>query len=166
MTARIRLVFGFVLALVLTAATLLVGRADQANTQTRLTPSEIANLVQSGPGAGTSGVAGIRTTVLEGDPTKAGLYTIRLSVPANTRIEAHSHKDDRSATVVSGTWALGYGVRHDAKALKSLPPGSFYTEPPGVMHFAQTAAEPVVLHITGYGPTDTIYAQKPPATGK
>jgi uncharacterized RmlC-like cupin family protein len=164
MTPRTRLVF--VLTLALSAASFLVGRADQGKAQTRLTPSEIANLAQLGPGAGTSGVAGIRTTVLEGDPTKAGLYTIRLSVPANTRIEAHSHKDDRSATVVSGTWALGYGDRHDAKALKSLPPGSFYTEPPGVMHFAQTAAEPVILHITGYGPTDTIYAQKPPATGK
>jgi hypothetical protein len=47
----------------------------------------------------------------------------------------------------------------DAKALKPLPPGSFYTEPPRRLHFAQTAAEAVVVHITGYGPTDTTYAQ-------
>ncbi|MGH6814981.1 MAG: alpha/beta fold hydrolase, partial [Hyphomicrobiaceae bacterium] len=138
-------------------------RSGQGSAPSRLTPREIADLAQVGAGAGTSGVAGIRTTVLEGDPTKTGLYTIRLNVPANTRIEAHSHRDDRSATVVTGTWYLGYGDRFDATALKALPPGSFYTEPPGRMHFAQTTAEPVVVHITGYGPTDTTYAQTPPA---
>lgn len=31
-------------------------------------------------------------------------------VPANTTIPAHSHRDDRMATVVSGTWQFGYGV--------------------------------------------------------
>ena len=155
MPFRIRLV----VALVLCVSTLIVAQASQGTAGRRLTPREIADLVQVGPGAGTSGVAGIRTTVLEGDPTKTGLYTIRLHVPAKTRIEAHSHRDDRSATVVSGTWYLGYGDRFDPKALKALPPGSFYTEPPGRLHFAQTAAEPVVVHITGYGPTDTTYAQ-------
>jgi quercetin dioxygenase-like cupin family protein len=146
------------LALVVSLATVMVAQANQGSPERRLTPRELAELAQSGPGAGTSGVAGIRTTVLEGDPTKTGLYAIRLHVPANTRIEAHSHRDDRSATVVSGTWNFGYGDRFDAKALKALPPGSFYTEPPGRWHFAQTGAEPVLLHITGYGPTDTIYA--------
>jgi len=138
-----------------------VGRANQGSSGSRLTPREIADLPQSGTGPGTSGAAGISTTVLEGDPTKAGLYTIRLSIGANARIEAHSHRDDRSATVISGTWYFGYGDRFDATALKALPPGSFYTEPGGRMHFAQTAAEPVVVHITGYGPTDTKYAQPP-----
>ena len=37
-------------------------------------------------GAGTSGVAGIRTTVMSGDPTQDDPYTIRLSVAANTKI--------------------------------------------------------------------------------
>jgi hypothetical protein len=30
-------------------------------------------------------------------------------VPAHTRIAAHSHRDDRVATVISGTWDIGYG---------------------------------------------------------
>ena len=41
-------------------------------------------------GAGTSGVGGIRTTVMSGDPTQDGPHTIRLSVPANTKIQAHT----------------------------------------------------------------------------
>jgi hypothetical protein len=39
-----------------------------------------------------------------------------------------------------------------------LLPGSFYTEPAGVMHFARTDSEPAVVYIYGYGPTDTKYA--------
>ena len=100
-------------------------------------------------------MAGIRTTVLSGDPTKPGLYTIRLFVPGNMRIEAHVHRDQRSAVVVSGHWSIGYGDRFDASALKVLPPGSFYTEPAQTPHFARTGAEPVVVYISGVGPTDT-----------
>lgn len=125
--------------------------------QIRLTPAEIAGLKATGAGAGTSGVSGISTRVLKGDPTKPGLYTIELRVPANTRIEAHTHPDDRVVTVVSGIWSFGYGDRFDAKALKALPPGSFYSEPPNVAHFAHTGRTPVLVHITGYGPTGTHY---------
>ena len=32
---------------------------------------------------------------------------------------------------------------------------NFYTEPPGVEHFAKTGNEPVVLQISGNGPTGT-----------
>jgi uncharacterized RmlC-like cupin family protein len=125
--------------------------------QIRLTPGEIAAKEHGGAGAGTSGVAGIQTTVLLGDPSKPGLYTIRVRVPPNTRIQAHMHRDDRSAIVVSGTWYFGYGGVANDKATKSLPPGSFYTEPGGVAHFALTRSKPVVVYITGYGPTDTVY---------
>ena len=125
--------------------------------QLRLTAGEIAAKEAGGAGAGTSGVAGIQTTVLLGDPTKPGLYTIRLSIPANTTIQAHTHRDDRSAIVMSGTWYFGYGSVANAAATKPLPPGSFYSEPGGVAHFALTRAEAVVVYITGFGPTNTVY---------
>ena len=95
--------------------------------------------------------------MLLGDPSKAGFYAIVLSVPPNTKIPAHSHRDDRIATVVSGTWRFGYGGRFDEQALKSLPPGSVYSEPGGAAHFAETTSEPVLVQISGYGPTDTNY---------
>jgi quercetin dioxygenase-like cupin family protein len=125
--------------------------------QIRLTPKEITAREAGGAGAGTSGVAGIQTTVLLGDPTKPGLYTIRLSIPPNTTIQAHTHRDDRSAIVMSGTWYFGFGSVANAAATKALPPGSFYTEPGGVAHFALTRAQPVAVYITGFGPTNTIY---------
>jgi pimeloyl-ACP methyl ester carboxylesterase/quercetin dioxygenase-like cupin family protein len=127
--------------------------------QQRLTPADVAGLSHGAAGAGTSGLERIETTVLLGDPTKPGVYTMALYIPANTVILAHTHRDDRVATVVSGTWYFGYGTRRDPAVLKSLPTGSFYTEPAGEPHFAETKAEPVTVYITGYGPTDTIYVE-------
>jgi len=127
----------------------------------RLTPADAAALPSHEAGSGTSGVTGIRTTVLAGDATATGPYTIRLVVPANTRIQAHTHRDDRHAVVVAGTWYFGYGSAADSSLEKALPPGSFYNEPAGVAHFAETRSEPVTVYITGYGPTDTKYLNPP-----
>jgi uncharacterized RmlC-like cupin family protein len=124
----------------------------------RLTPEELrAQAASRAVAAGTSAVGGIRTSFVTGDPKSPGIYTIMLQIPANTTIAAHSHPDDRVATVVSGTWHFGYGERFDAEKLRALPPQSYYTEPPAIAHFARTGAEPVVLLITGYGPTGTSY---------
>jgi pimeloyl-ACP methyl ester carboxylesterase/quercetin dioxygenase-like cupin family protein len=125
--------------------------------EVRLTPNEIDAQSKTAGGAGTSGVAGAQTSTLKGDPEKQGLYTIVLRIPANTRIEAHDHPDDRSATVVSGTWYFGFGSQFDEGKLKALPPGSFYAEPPNEPHFARTGAVPVVVQISGIGPTGTHY---------
>jgi uncharacterized RmlC-like cupin family protein len=126
----------------------------------RLTPSEFKFPQQGNPGTGSSGVRGIQTVVLKGDPNETGVYTIMLRVPPHTQIAAHSHRDDRVATVVSGTWRIGYGDKFEESKLKALPPGSFYTEPPGRNHFAETADEPVVVQITGFGPSSTEYVDK------
>jgi hypothetical protein len=61
------------------------------------------------------------------------------------------------ATVVSGEWHFGYGTHFEANSLKGLPPGSVYSEPGGLNHFAQTGDDSVVVQISGYGPTDTRY---------
>jgi quercetin dioxygenase-like cupin family protein len=150
----------------LTAIPMLLAAAlaiAQAPGELRLTSAEVAARAQSAAGAGTSGVATIRTTVLSGDPTKPGLYSLRLTVPPNTSIAAHTHRDERTAVVVAGTWFFGYGLAADQAALKALPAGSFYTEPAGVAHFAMTNDEPVEIVITGYGPSDTQYVD--PANG-
>jgi uncharacterized RmlC-like cupin family protein len=123
-----------------------------------VTPAEVAWPATTTGGAGTSGASGIQTVVLQGDPTKPGLYTLRLKAAPGMRIQAHSHRDNRSAIVVSGTWYFAYGRQFDEKALKALPAGSFYTEPGGVDHFAMTKDE-VVIQITGYGPSSTTYVE-------
>jgi pimeloyl-ACP methyl ester carboxylesterase len=128
----------------------------------RVTPGEF-KFPGGAPGTGTSGVSGIRTVALKGDPDRAGLYTIMLRIPAHTRIAAHVHRDDRVATVVSGTWYIGYGDSFSGAALKALPAGSFYTEPSDRSHFAETRDSDVIVQITGVGPSSTRYID--PASG-
>jgi pimeloyl-ACP methyl ester carboxylesterase/uncharacterized RmlC-like cupin family protein len=123
----------------------------------RFTPAEYKFPQLGNPGTGSSGIRGIETVVLKGNPNQAGLYTIMLRVPAHTRIASHSHRDDRVATVISGTWHIGYGDQFNEAKLKALPPGSFYTEPPSRNHFAETGSEAVVVQITGFGPSSTEY---------
>ena len=123
----------------------------------RMTPDEVRTN-QTGSGqVGSSLLPGVSSKVLTGDPAGTGFYTIVLFVPARTTIPAHSHRDDRMATVISGTWQFGYGDRFDEGALKTLPPGSVYSEPGGANHFARTGSEPVLVQISGVGPTDTRY---------
>jgi len=130
----------------------------------RMTPAEIAasaNTLDNNQ-IGSSGLEGVHTKVLFGNPEKAGYYAILLFVPAHTTIQAHSHRDDRVATVVSGEWHFGYGDHFDAQLLKALPPGSVYSEPGGRKHnhFARTDATDVIVEISGYGPTDTVYFER------
>jgi hypothetical protein len=128
----------------------------RSNGELRVTPGEF-KFPEGAPGIGTSGVSGIRTVVLKGDPNRAGLYTIMLRIPAHTPIAPRVHQDDRVATVVSGTWYIGYGDSFSSDALKALPAGSFYTEAAGRSHFAETRDTDVVVQITGVGPSSTRY---------
>ncbi len=71
----------------------------------------------------------------------------------------------RTAVEVAGVWYFGYGAVANAAAEKSMPAGSFYTEPGGVAHFAETKADSVLVYITGNGPTDTVYVKASDAPG-
>jgi uncharacterized RmlC-like cupin family protein len=144
-----------VVAVVL-AAIAASGYVVAQNRGAMIRPGEVPWPAAAAGGTGTSGAAGIQTVVLKGDPTKAGLYTLMLRIAPNVRIEAHSHRDDRVGTVIKGTWYFGYGDRFNATALEGLEAGSFYTEPPGVAHFAMTKDE-VILQVSGMGPSSTTY---------
>lgn len=143
----------------LSAAAVDAPAADPATARRILTPAQIARLAPVPAGPGTSGVASIRMTVLYGNPTASGPYTIALDVPPGVRIKPHTHRDPRSVVVVRGAWRFGYGTSLDDRALTTLGPGSFYTEPAGEAHFATTGAAGATVYISGWGPTDTHYLE-------
>ena len=132
---------------------------QQRDLRTRLTPAEVDAVQTEVAGAGTSGLPAVTTRVLFGDPTKPGLYTIELRIAPSTTIQAHTHRDTRTAVVLDGVWYFGYGPRNEPSLEKGLERGSFYTEPAGQSHFARTGSEGATVAITGYGPTDTVYAK-------
>ena len=124
----------------------------------RLTPQEIKALRSTGGHApGSSDLPAVQVIVIYGDPSVAGLYTILLKVAPNTKIPAHLHPDERVGTVVAGTWYFGYGDKFSEDKLKKLPPGSVYTEDKNINHFAMTGKDPVIVALTGYGPSGVTY---------
>lgn len=100
-------------------------------------------------------VAGTEVVNLVGDATKPEAYVLRIRFPPNFKIQPHSHPEERQYTIISGTWYVAWGNQPDESNLKALPAGSVYTEPANVPHFVLTKAEPVIVQITGVGPTAT-----------
>ncbi|WP_342362753.1 cupin domain-containing protein [Terrarubrum flagellatum] len=100
---------------------------------------------------------GTQTTVLHGNPGKPGLYTVRLKIPANSKMPVHSHPDERVRVIISGTYYSALGDKVDASKLLSFSPGTFSHVPPKVWQFAETRDEEVIFEITGIGPTGIDY---------
>jgi len=120
------------------------------------TPTELSAVQPTG-GAGGSGNSKVQVVTILGDASKPGVYSQLLKVGPGAQIPAHHHAGDRVGTVLQGTWHFGFGRKFDKDKLKTLPVGSVYTEPTNEPHFAMTGSEPVIVLITGTGPTDTVY---------
>jgi aldose sugar dehydrogenase len=127
-----------------------VAEVQTPEPQIRMTPGDIQALAQKNPPR-----PGLASVTLNGDSTQPGVYSVQVTLPAHTTVPPHTHRDNRTVYVVSGTLYVGYGVIRDPSALKTLPPGSYYTEPALTPHYTETRDDPVVIVITGVGPSDT-----------
>ena len=122
------------------------------------TPQELSVTQSASKTVGVSQVSGQSATMLYGDPTKPGLYTVLLRLEPHKRIMPLSHPDSRFVTVLSGSFYIGWGDTYDETRLKALSAGGIYTEPANANHFGETRDEPALVAITGYGPSGTTYA--------
>ncbi len=100
--------------------------------------------------------AGAKFIVLQGDPGKAGVYTIRLQVPSGYRIPPHTHPTTEDVTVISGTMSFGMGDTFTDIGGKALKAGGFACMPAGMKHFAWATGE-TVLQVHGMGPFEINY---------
>jgi quercetin dioxygenase-like cupin family protein len=105
---------------------------------------------------------GAQTAVVAGDPTKYGPYVMRIKLPANTMIPAHTHDKAENVTVISGTMGLGMGKQADKSVGQQLPTGSFFRVPANTPHFAWTESDTIV-QVNGMGPATMKMVE--PATG-
>lgn len=93
---------------------------------------------------------GAQAAVLYGDPSKEGMFALRLKMPSGYKIPPHTHPKQEVVTVISGTFKLGMGDTADAAKAKALSAGGFFSLPPGMAHYAITEGETVVqLNSTG-----------------
>ncbi len=99
---------------------------------------------------------GAKLAVLEGDPTKPGIYTMRLSVPDGYKLPPHYHTQWEHVTVISGQFNLGMGSKFDRSKGSAMPAGTFGFLAPHMKHFAWATGDSVIqLH--GIGPWEIIY---------
>jgi quercetin dioxygenase-like cupin family protein len=108
-------------------------------------------------GAGPNSLpSGAQATVLYGDPSKDGMFALRLKLPKGYHIPPHTHPKPEVVTVLSGTFRLGTGKTADQGQTKALPAGSFFAMSPGMEHYAYTDEETVV-QINSSGPWGVTY---------
>jgi quercetin dioxygenase-like cupin family protein len=108
---------------------------------------------QAGPG---SFEPGAEFTVLEGDPSEPGVFTMRIRMPDGFVIAPHWHPNVERVTVLSGTFHLGSGERLDRSAARALEVGSYFSLPPRTPHYAITEGE-TVIQLTSVGPWQINY---------
>ena len=95
--------------------------------------------------------AGARMAVLEGDPGKAAMFTVRLEMPDGYKIAAHTHPTDEHLTIIKGTLLLGMGDRVDAAQATALPTGAFSSATANMHHFAVAKGQTIV-QVNSMGP--------------
>ncbi len=120
-------------------------------------PVASATAVQWGPGPGFL-PPGAGFAVLQGDPSKAGVYTIRLKLPDNYQFPSHFHPTDEHVTVLSGTFLVGMGDTVDLKNTQQLSAGGFITAPANAHHYAAARGE-TILQVSGIGPFAITYVK-------
>src|SRR2546428_14170910 len=94
---------------------------------------------------------GASFTVVSGNPGEAGVFVVRLKMPAGYKIAPHWHPTDEHVTVLSGTFSLGMGEKFDQAALKDLSAGSYASMPAEMRHFATTKGA-TTIQVDGLGP--------------
>lgn len=99
---------------------------------------------------------GAKAAVIEGDPKAAGLFTMRIKIPANYKIMPHSHPADEHVTVIEGTFYMGLGEKFDEKAAREIPAGGFAVMKTGTRHYALSNKE-CVIQLHGMGPWGITY---------
>ena len=102
--------------------------------------------------------AGAGFAVVQGDPGKAGVYTIRLHLPDGYKFPSHFHPTDEHVTVLSGTFLVGMGDTVDMSKAQTLAAGGFITAPANAHHYAAARGE-TVLQVSGEGPFFLTYVK-------
>ncbi len=102
---------------------------------------------------------GAEIAVLDGDPTKAVPYAVRLKFPAHYAIPAHSHPTDEHVVVTSGALVFGMGDELDKRSTSNvrLTVGGFVDAAAGMNHFAFTRGEETTIVLYGMGPVEFNY---------
>jgi quercetin dioxygenase-like cupin family protein len=95
--------------------------------------------------------AGTKMIMVYGSPDQPGPYIFRVQFPAGYRLPAHRHQDQRSVTVLAGSYWTGVGETYQQDKLVKFGPRDYYVTQAGVPHFAWAETD-VIIQEAGVGP--------------
>jgi hypothetical protein len=96
--------------------------------------------------------AGAKMAVIEGDPSKPGIFIIRLKMPNNYRVMPHWHPTAEYVTVISGNFSVGIGDKFNEKSMTQLGPAGFVAMDAKSHHYGKSMGPETIIQIGGTGP--------------
>ncbi len=108
---------------------------------------------------------GISQQIISGDPSKPGLYVIRIRFAPGQTSKPHFHDQDRYVTVIKGTWWIALGpsaATYDTSKMVPMKPGSMVKHPAGGIHYDGAKDEEAIVQIMGMGPVKTVNVPRVP----
>ena len=143
-------------ALLLTALATLSFASHSAELDPKVLSYVLPENVQWKPNAaGTN-----ETSILYGDPEKAGPYAIQLKWKAGNMSRPHYHPNDRFIMVVKGTWWLGTGPKFDPASTVPVPAGSYVVHYGKGIHYDGAKDGDTIIMLHGMGPATTALAEQ------
>ena len=99
---------------------------------------------------------GAEIAVLQGDPTKAEPFTVRLRFPSGYKIPPHTHPTTENVTVLTGTFLAGMGTQFVESTMQAFGREDFISVPAEHAHYAM-ARGLTVIQLHGVGPVAFTY---------
>ena len=97
-----------------------------------------------------------KMAVMDGNPGGAGLFVIRLKMPAGYKIMPHWHPTQENVTVISGHFQYGMGDKMTPADMTTLGPGGFVALHAKAHHYAM-AKTACIVQVTAMGPFQLTY---------
>lgn len=99
---------------------------------------------------------GAQAAILSGDPSKPGMFVLRLKAPAGFEIGNHWHPTDEHVTLIEGDVTLRMNQGAEDAHEHTFSAGG-YMLLPAEMHHAASTRGGMTLQVSGMGPFELIY---------
>ena len=100
--------------------------------------------------------AGGRAAIIDGDPSKAGPFTVRVDMPKGYEVRPHHHPTSERLTLIEGAVMLGHGKKWDDGKLAPVAVGAGANMAAREPHFVR-AKERSIVEVRSTGPFEIIY---------
>ena len=142
------------------AATMLFASAVEVGlAQTPVTPPEPV-MPTAIKWASPAALPGVQTAWVQGAGDKPGPYLLRVKFAPGSRMPPHSHAEERSGTVLSGTLYLGFSPTFDESKVVAIPTGGVWVAPANVPHFLWAKDGEAMFQCGGIGPSATNFVKQ------